>query len=105
MATGDDRGWRGVAEAVREFSLELFSFKISPLGFLWDVGRRVIQPDVKFRRQKSSQTSTHRTKKKVFQWEIKSKKHLAIKKTVIKIIVSYISVSYKKRSVERDVIR
>ena len=38
----NDRGWRGMVEAVQEFSLELFSFKISPLGFLWDVDRRVI---------------------------------------------------------------
>ena len=38
------------------------------------------------------------------QWEIKLKKHLAIKNTVIKILVSYITVSYEKRSVERGVI-
>ena len=34
------------------------------------------------------------------QWEINSKKHLAIRYTVSKILVSHIQVSYEKRSVE-----
>ena len=36
-------------------------------------------------------------------YKVACKKHLAMKKTVIKIKVSCISLSYEKRSVERDV--
>ena len=105
-----------MVEAVREFSLELFSFKISPLGFLWDVGRRVIQPGRKVpETKKVPRPLLSEQKRKSFndvnnksaidnQREIKSKKHLAMKNTVIKILVPYITVSYEKCSVEGGVI-
>ena len=103
----NDRGWRGMVEAVREFSLEFFPSKFPGWVFFgiyavrsFSQNRKVPRPLLSEQNRKSFNDLNNKLTMDN-QWEIKSKKHLAIKNTLIKILVSYITVSYEERSVER----